>query len=423
MKKYFLLITLVSLCLLLQAQDYNSIKNLAVLQNYQQAKDKFDIAIKEPAFGTKPEAYILKATVYSGLAGSNNIKGTATADDLIKDADAAFIKYRAMDASLGLLSDQVYQMVPINIYSAFYISGYNDYQNKNWQPGFTKLKKAVEYSDLLINKKLLVTSFDTNVLVLAGLVAENAGLKDEAAKYYSRLADASVSGSSFESLYRYLVSYNFTKKNYAAFEKYRVLGKSLFPQSVYFTFDKVDFAVGLVADFNKKMQVLDDLLAEEPNNQKANEVMGELIYDTLNAVSGVQHSNAAQLEQKMVTAFHKSAAQQPGYENPFIYIGDHFINKSVTIKETETKTGTTAAMEQQYLAALDVSRENYEKAAVIFAAKTTLTEKDKVQYKKVTGYLTDIYAIKKIAAKGNAADEAKYAAAEKKWNDVNAAIK
>ena len=49
--------------------------------------------------------------------------------------------------------------------------------------------------------------------------------------------------------------------------------------------------------------------------------------------------------------------------------------------------------------------------------------RDKQQYKKAASYLADIYANKKVNAKGKPADQAKYAAEEKKWNDVYDSIK
>ena len=56
---------------------------------------------------------------------------------------------------------------------------------------------------------------------------------------------------------------------------------------------------------------------------------------------------------------------------------------------------------------------------------TTKKEADifKQQYKKVSGYLGDIASYRKNKAKSKPADAAKYAAEEKKWNDVYDSIK
>src|SRR4030095_8994640 len=97
-----------------------------------------------------------------------------------------------MDPSMTLIGDLVYQNAPINLYSSYYTSGYNDYTKKKWDDAYNKMKKAVEYSDLLIEKKLITVTVDTNVLVLAGITAENSSTKADAVKYYARLADKKI---------------------------------------------------------------------------------------------------------------------------------------------------------------------------------------------------------------------------------------
>ncbi|MBC7872914.1 MAG: hypothetical protein H7Y01_02900, partial [Ferruginibacter sp.] len=284
----------------------------------------------------------------------------------------------------------------------------------------------------------------TNVLILAGITAENSSSKEEAVIYYSRLADSKITGEGFESVYRYLVSHYYNKKDMAAFEKYKALGKELYPKSEYFNYDKVDFAVGLQDNVDKKIASVEEILAADPNNFKGNEVLGEIIYDALNPKDETTAlpANAAELEKKMVTAFTKAAAGKQGYEIPYLYMGDHFINKAVKVNKaredhaaamkTRTKPGTMAskediakrdALDKEYGDELENARDPYEKAAAIFAAKTTIEPRDKPQYKKAASYLADIYSYKKIMAKGKPADQAKFAAEEKKWNEKWDSIK
>jgi hypothetical protein len=429
-----------------QAQNYESIKNMMILQQYKKAKEDLDKNMSNSKFASKPEAYILKAAVYSGLANDPAIKGTPEANQLVADAEAAFKKYRDMDPSMALLSDAAYQNAPINIYSALFSAGYKDYETKSWQAGFEKFRKVVEYSDLLIEKKVLNTALDTNSLLLAGILAESAGMKDDAATYYSRLANARIKSDGFESIYKFLVNYYATKKEMDNFEKFKTIGGELYPNSEYFKYDKVDFAVGLEEDFNKKVSSLEQTIAADPNNYKAIRLLGEIIYDTLNSRydGAVPPANAAELETKMINAFTKAAELKPDEEILYIYVGDNHINKSIKVndKRTEhaaamksrTKPGTAAskedvakrdALDAEYGAALDMAREPYEKAASILAKKTTLTGMQKQQYKKVAGYLGDIYTNKKVRAnkEKKTADAAKFAAEEKKWNEVYDSIK
>jgi len=450
MKKLFFLLTIGLSAIGTSAQNYENIKNQLIFPDkFAQAKTDFDKAITNAKFASKAEAYILKATIYAGLATSDANKDTPAGEQLLNDAVAAFSKYKEMDPSVSLLSDPIYQNGPINIYSAYYSGGYNDYSKKSWQAGFEKLKKAVEYSDMLIANKVLSVSLDTNVLILAAITADNSGNKDDAAKYYTKLADNKIAGDGFESVYRFLVSYSFGKKDMAAFEKYKALGAQLYPKSEYFGFDKIDFAVGLVENFNDKIKALDEVLATDPNSFKANQILGEIIYDTLNssAEGAVLPSNAEELEAKMVQAFNRSAAAKPGVENPYIYMADHFINKAAKIGElkeahakdmkAKAKPGVKPApedvakkdqLEKQYGDALEGAREPYEKAAAILSQKPKGVDKnqdlrDKQQYKKACSYLMDIFSYKKVQAKANPKDMAKYEAEEKKWSDTYDSIK
>jgi hypothetical protein len=445
MKKTFLTLLAVGfISSALFAQTIESIKTMLTLSQYTKAKEDLDKAMGNAKINSKAEAYILKASIYAALSMEETNKNKPAGDLLASDAYTAFNKYKEMDKSMALVSDPVYQNAAVNIYSNYYSSGYNEYSLKNYKGGFEKLQKAAEFSDFLIAQKILSFPLDTNVNILAGITAEQSGNKPEAAKYYSRLADAKIPGADFESIYRFLVGHYFTSKNYELFEKYKAIGAELYPKSEYYKYDKIDFAVGLETELDKKIKAVEEVLAKDPDNYKANQVLGEIIYDTLNSTheGAVLPANAVDLEKIMVGAFQKAAAAKPNVELSYIYIGDHFINKASKVgdqrtahtkaMQARTKPGTKASAEDTkkrddldklYGETLEGAREPYEKAADIFAAKPSLDNKDKQQYKKVVSYLSEIYAFKKVMAKAKPAEAAKFAADEKKWNDRYDSIK
>jgi hypothetical protein len=449
MKKLFLLPVMISMGLMAIAQNYEQVRNLVLLTQYQKAREELDKAWTNSKFTSKPEAYILKTFVYASMAMDPKLKGSDQFYSLLNDADAAYRKYKEMDPSLVMVTDQIYQNGPINLYSAYYTAGYDDYVSKKWESGFTHLKKAIEYSDLLIEKKLLTAAIDTNLLILTGITAENGGHKDDAAKYYSCLADKKITGDGFESVYRFLVDHYFRKKDMVAFEKYKAIGTELYPKSDYFTFDKVDFAVGLVDNFRAKLKAIEEVLPSEPNSFKVHEVLGEIIYDTLNSKDEnvPLPSDSVELEKKMDAAFRKAGSLKPESENSWLYLGDHYINKAVKVDaeitafaaemKTRTKPGQPNskediakrdALDKKYADALEMAREPYENACNIFNTKATtnndsLKIQEKAQYKKAASYLADIYAFKKVmATKVKSPDAAKFAAEEKKWNDRYEAV-
>lgn len=444
MKKIILSLVVFSFAVASMAQNYDPIKNLLLLGQAKKAKEDLDKQMTNAKFTSKPEAYILKATIYAALASEANVKGTPEGMALLNEAEAAFAKYREMQPDLSLAKDPVYQNGPINLYAGLFAAGYKEYEAKNWEKGYQTFSKVVGLSDMLIKEKILNVTTDTNAVILAGIMAESSKHEDDAAKYYARLADIKLGDKDYESIYRFLVNYNFRKKNMEAFDKYRALGKQLYPKSDFWDYDKVDFAVGLEDSFDKKVSAVEEQLNSDPSNYKAALLLGGIIYDTLNSEkeNAVPPANAEALEAKMVTALQKANSLSPNVELPLIYLGGHYINKAKRINDkrkahaadmkNRTKPGTQAskediqkrdALDLEYGKTLDLAIAPYEKAVTIFQAKPTMTLREKQQYKYIVSDLGEIYGYKKGQAKGKPADVAKFTAEEKKWNDLYLTIK
>ncbi len=416
MKKILFSLSVLMLAIAVNAQTYEEIKNFVMLGQYKKAKEDVDKRMTNAKFASKPEAYILKATIYSGLASDSTMMNTPEGATLRNEAEAALKKYKEMEPGMALLKDPIYKNSIVGLYSLYFNIGYKQYEQKKFAESLETFKKVDEFSGTLADLQLLNTRLDTNVVILAAITAENSGNKDEAAKYYTRIADAKLKGENYESIYRFLVTHYFTKNDMANFEKYKALGKELYPNSEYFTYDKTDFAVGLEGSFNSKMKSLEEVLAKDPNDYKANLSLGQLIYDTLNPKSetGVPPANAAELEKRMVDAFTKAGEAKGDEALPYLVVGDYFVMiQAEKVKKADKKYG-------EYL---EAGRVPYEKAAAVFAKKSTLNASDKQQYKKAAGFLEDIYNYKKEQAKGKPADIAKYTAEAKKWGDLYLSIK
>jgi hypothetical protein len=416
MKKVTFSLLLVMFAFAVKAQSYEDIKAQMMLGQNKKAKEDIDKRMSNSKFASKPEAFILKAAIYSALASDSATALTPEAVTLRTEAETALKKYQEMDPKGELLKDPVYQNAPVRIYTSLFSEGYKLYEGKKFPEAYEIFKRVDQYSKLLSEQKLLNSSLDTNVVILAGLTAENAGNKSEAATYYQRLADAKLAGANYESIYRFLVTHYFTVKDMDNFDKYKAIGKELYPQSDFFTYDRTDFAVGLESSFDSKMKSLEEVLAKDPTNYKANLSMGQLIYDTLNSkVEGAKPpANAEELEKKMVAAFNAAGESKGDEALPYLVIGDYFVMlKAENLKKTDKKYGEF----------LEAGREPYEKAAAVFSKKATLSGSDKQQYKKAAGFLEDIYNYKKEQAKGKPAEITKYTAEAKKWGDLYLSIK
>lgn len=446
MKKIALLSTLLTIAIFGQAQ-YDNIKNkllIPTVKGLEDAKADVDKKMANAKFSSKAEAYILKATIYAYLAADSAYKASGKAAALQAEAETAFNKYLEMDPTEDQIKDPVYRNSAINIYSNLFDEGYKAYEAKKYAESFNKFKSVAVLSDLLSKHQLLNSNVDTNTLILAAYTAEMSEQKDEAAKYYGKLADAKVSGPNYESVYRFLVTHAFMSKDMESFEKYKALGAQLYPKSEYFTYDKIDFAVGLEENFDKKIAALDEQLKADPNLYKANMSMIELAFEALHSEKedAPKPADPQALEQKMLTSLDKVIELKPEEELAYLIKGDHYINLSIAADKkreehakdmkSRTKPGTAASKEDiakrdkldtEYAEIFDKAREPYEKACDIFAKKAELSGNDKQQYKKASGYLGDIYMMKAARSKGKPADVTKYEALAKKWNDVYGSIK
>ena len=443
MKKTAFFVTMLALVLSAGAQNYKDISDKVLLRQYKQAREDLDKRMTNPKFTAKPEAYILKTTIYAALA-SDSLTPAAQRDQLLSEAEAAFTRYREMDGpEFPLMKDLMYKDGPVFLYSALFSKAYKEYQASQWESSYTLFKRLTGISDVLAAKDMLNSKFDTTVVLLTAFTADNSNHKDEAYTYYARLADNKVAGAGNDFIYRFLVLNSFQKNDMAAFDKYRALGKQFYPGNEYFDYDKTDFAVGLSGAFDTKLKAMEDVLAKDPSNYKANLTVAQLIYDTIHPRDGgVPHANAEALEGRMIEALTQAANAKPDDELIFLVLGDHFIDKSDKLNDARaahvedmkkrTKPGTQPSkadiqkrddLDRQYGEAYDKAREPYEKAAAILAAKgNSLTGSQKQQYRKVAGYLGDIYNFKKAQAK-NPADVAKYTAESKKWNDLYDALR
>lgn len=426
-------------------QSLESIKTYVMLNQMDKAKTEFDKAAANPKFMVKSEAFLLKTAIYAAISMTDQNRNTPTGIALGAEADAAFEKYKSLEPDMKKMGEETYyQNGPINIYSNYYNQGLTDYNEKKWTDAIPKLKKAISYSDLLIGKSILSFPLDTNLLILTGVVAERAKDGETAGMAYTRLINARVPGADFEGVYQYMVRYHFVAKDFVNFEKVKKIGAELYPESEFFKLDKLDFAVGLVDDFNDKLKALDETIAAEPDNYKAHELRWSLLYDTLNNLleGAPVPANIKQWEADLVASLKKCAQLNPDdVKNP-LFLGSFYVLKKeeanqARVKFAEelqkrTKPGTKASpadiakrdqLDKEYHQALEMILEPYLQAAKLYAAKSNLDAREKQQYKNIAGYLAEIYESKKKRAAKDPAAAAKWAAEEKKWNEVYESIK
>lgn len=225
------------------AQKYDDIKSALIFDKTDDAKKFFDKSTTNEMFFAKPEGYLVKAALFAKLAVDSS--RVVEADNNRTEAATAFEKYKELDPETKLLEEnEIYKKTPYYLYVSYFNAGIVDINNKKYDVAYEKFKYTVEYADFLISKRIMNMQMDTVAVYYAGLLAENTNHLDEALKYYTRISDAQVKeyqGTSYESAYQGLVRYYAFKRDKGNFEKYRILGRVLYPQSDFFTYNISDF--------------------------------------------------------------------------------------------------------------------------------------------------------------------------------------
>ncbi|MFV0604823.1 MAG: hypothetical protein ACK5NK_03185 [Niabella sp.] len=416
------------------AQKYDDIKGMLTLGQTDKAKTLYDKNSKNDKFFTKPEGYLIKSAIFGSMALDTS--KAAEADNNRSEAYQAFLQYKEMEPDMKQVSpeDVLFKNVPFNLYASYFNAGAADINNKEYEKAYDKFTKTVSLSDLLIARKIATFTFDTNAVYYAGILAETLQKPDEAVKYNTRLADIKISGENYKSVYENLVRYYALKNDKENFEKYRALGKELYPTNDFFGYNLIDFAIGASGGFNEKIANLEKIINSNPNDYKANLALAEAIFDTLNSrkEGAVLPANYDELEAKMLSALQKAEIANNSELQPLLLVGDHFTTKSERIgdqmRPVETdiiKKGSKAtAADKQKLADLkakydanyEKAKDSYLKAANIFAKKGELDAIQKRQYRIIVGNLAQYFSYKREDAKG--AELNKIVAEETKYNNL-----
>lgn len=438
MKKILLFAAMGMLSSVVFAQKYDETKNMMMLPGgFAKAKETFDKNSTNEKFYTKPEGYIQKAAIFGNMA-----LDSAKAADAAKNREEgynAFMKYKEMDPSLKLVQDPVYQNAPYWLYASYFNGGVpalNTQDEAIISSGYQNLKKAVELSDFLIaNNIQLKGPIDTSLVFYTGYLAERTNDTEGMVKYYGKLADARINPEKdYERVYQSLVRYYAMKQDQANFDKYKALGKELYPASDFFNYNMLDFAVGASGGFTEKVANLEKMTTANPEDYKAQLALGEAIFDTLNSrkEGAVLPTNYDELEGKMLGALNKAATLKPDELQPLLLLGDHYTTKSEKIgdemrpvetdlikkgsKATAADKQKLADLKTKYDAAYDKAKENFEKAANMFAKKGELDHVQKRQYRIIVGNLAQYFSYKRESAKG--AELNKILAEETKYNNL-----
>jgi hypothetical protein len=416
------------------AQDLKKVETAYLLNKFEDAKTEVDKAVTDPKQQGKPDVFYWKAKVYAELYRNDQLR--AKYPNARQDADDAFQKYAQADPAFAKVKEKGAEGY-FAIYGTAYKLGVGAFNEKKWEEAATDFKTAVEYSDLIFKNKWSnqAIPFDTTSILYLAYAYQNGSKPAEAAKYYSRLADAKVAGADYyQDVYRFLVNHYTVTKNEALFRKYLALGRETYPKYAWDEFE---------IDYMDQNMSLDEKVALFKKDDAAGTMseikylqFGDIFVGAKNKNKDLDSAKAAEYSHLGVEAYKKAFAKNPQngiaaynigviYYNIYGEYDDKYAenirtmqginaNKPAPDKDPKKRAAQDAAvkakldpirdanakLEKPLLENLDQSIEWLEKAYTIFKDKTNRTNTEKSVINKSVDFLANLYGYKRDKMRG-----------------------
>jgi hypothetical protein len=419
MKRIFLSLALAGLFSGLFAQSVDKAKDLLKGKKLTEAKTEIDNALTVEKNQKNAEAWYQKVKIYNAIAADSTLKSTVP--DAYVQSLAALKKYAELDnKKLVLLTLDQYK--PINeIYQGLFQEGAANYNNKKYPEAYADFTTAIEAISFMNQKGWIKQNMDTTSTLYAGISAEKAGKRDEAAKYYTQIADSGITkigGNDMAEIYKWVADYYNRKGDKANTAKYVAIGKAKYPNELFFD--------ELVLDDLRKngpkdslFAKYDEIIKERPDSAIYFFNYGlELYQYASDTTKGPVPSNAAALTKKAQEMLAQSLKLNPDYPQANLVMGQIFYNQGIeTQQQTKTVKGSKpedikkrAEIRAEAIKKFDEAVPYFEKIDSLLGKAGELKRADKSALKDAYDLLVTIYEQKK--------DKEKAAAWTDKYNNV-----
>jgi len=315
------------------AQSVDKAKDLLKSNKLPEAKAEIDKTLAVEKNQKNSEAWYTKLKIYNALAATDATR--AQYPDARDQAFEALKKYVDVDdKKLLLLQMDGYK--PVNeIYQGYFQIGANDYNGAKYKEALQNFTGALAASSYMNSKGWTNLKIDTTSTLYAGISAEKAGLKDTAAIYYGKLADAkiaNINGSNMIDIYKWLVDYYNTKKDAANTQKFITLAKEQYPDDLFWPSTELD---NLREKGNKDslFAKYDEIVAKFPKNHLFFFNFGLELYQYASDTSkGGRPANYDALIAKSTEMLKKCLELQPDYPQAALVLGQISYNAGVDLQ-------------------------------------------------------------------------------------------
>lgn len=340
MKKVLLTVLLASAGMSMYAQKLDKAKDLLAKKKLPEAKTEIDGVLAIEKNQANSEAWYTKSKIYLAIAKDSVVKTTVPD---AKDAGfEALKKYISLESAVkdagkrNLLMTMDNNQPLIDVYTVYSKDGAAFYNAGNYNDALTNFKKTLEIFDTLSARAIVPMKMDTTTTLYAGISAEKAQKTDEAAIYYSKIAEAKAKSDGFVEIYKWLADHYRQKNDIVTSQKFSALGKEVYPSDPFWT----GFDLEMLSDKGTKAELFkkyEQVIAENPDNHiymfnYAVELYKEGYQEDLSK----RPANSKELIGKAGEMMKKALEKKPDYANANMVMGQILYNQGVDIN-TENK--------------------------------------------------------------------------------------
>jgi len=386
------------------AQSLDDIGKLMEKNKYDAAKVSIEKYIADPKNAASAEAWYYKGRIYNSLSKDSTV-AKQDAYNYKQTAFDAFKKNQQLDKFDLRMKTEFYKSY-LDLYLGFYDLGAQNFNLKNYPAAYNSFSKSQEMENFILSKNYLydeikLNKLDTALVMNIAASALQASDTLNAVINYRRITDAGITGLDYERVYEYLGRYYLEKKDNSNAQMILAKAKTAYPTNNFWNALEVE-QISKSGDIKALLARYDELYNKDPRNFANSYNYAVEMYNSLWA--NVNKSPDTALFLKLTTVL-KSAIAVDESMDATMLLNNHLFNvaadystKAALIKVIKT----TKPDELKKKKDLNASSINYmnelipygESMMKFLSAKTTLTTKQKINYKQVANYLSDAYRLK-----------------------------
>jgi hypothetical protein len=359
-----------------------------------------------------PDAWFYKAKIYTAIAGNEQMKGQVP--DAYAQAFDALKKYMDLDDKkiyLLLMQDQ-YKAIN-DIYQGTFQSGAANYNAGKFPDALSDFKMAITTIKFMSEKGWIKQTMDTTATLYAGISAEKANKRDDAAVFYKQIVDSGITkigGNDMSEIYKWVADYYSRKGDEATMWKYIAIGKQKYPKDIFWPEMELDI-LRKKGNKDSLFAKYDEITKDFPDSSIYFFNYGLELYQYASDTStGKRPANADELTKKAQDELTKSLALKPDYPQASLVLGQISYNAGVELQQqakaikgtkpedVKKRTDLRAQANKKF----DEAIPYFEKVDQLLGSQGKLKMQDKRSLKDAYDLLITIYENKNVKDKATA---------------------